>query len=69
MSRVEVMVSFDLPAGVTAAEAEAYVREAVTSWKGSLAPDYPLFDLDGLSVDVRATRPGSGGVVLNFPGK
>src|SRR5688572_21729015 len=44
--RVEILVSFDLPDGATLDDADAYVDEAVRSWRGRASPDDPLFSLD-----------------------
>lgn len=52
--RVEFVVSFPLPAGATVDRARCYVEDAIASWRGSLPPLDPMFELDG--DQVRAKR-------------
>lgn len=60
---VKFRVEFPLPPGATIPEAQAYVEEAVSTWRGSLRPpgSYepddegdPMYGLDGDTV--RVTR-------------
>ena len=57
-NRVAIIVSFNLPPGVSRRDAESYVRQAVNSYKRSwhLGIDDPIAELDGATLDVRLAR-------------
>lgn len=48
-----VMVTADVPHGVTIEQWMIYIQEWVACGKGSYPPEDPLFDLDGKTVSVR----------------
>lgn len=47
------VVKLDIPEDVTLWEMEAYIAVAVRSWRGSLHPEDPLFDLNPETVRVK----------------
>lgn len=53
MNRVFI-VQVEMPRDVTVSEMRDYIEEAVSTWKGSLHPDEPLFDLKREMVKVVA---------------
>lgn len=44
------VVVLDVPEGAKISDLRAYVEDAVATWCGSLAPDDPIFELDGDTV-------------------
>lgn len=54
MTFMRMVVTAEVPAGVSRKEWANYISDSVATWKGSLAPDGsdPLFFLDGDTVVV-----------------
>lgn len=57
MKKEQFKISLVRPEGVTKAEMEIYIIDAVKNLSGSFSPSNPLFDLDRSSVRV-STIPG-----------
>lgn len=57
------VVRLRLPTGSTAASAQLYIREAITSWGGGKAPDDPFFKIPPedftVALKEKVTRYGS----------
>ena len=53
MPKMRMVVTADVPNGVSREDFAAYVSDAVAIWKGSLNPDCDLFDLGGDSVTIK----------------
>lgn len=56
--KVKFTVSFELPLGATKKAAQAYVKDAVASYKGCYDPEDPIFDIDNNTLRVARFHPG-----------
>ena len=55
MPREIYLVKVDRPEGVSVDEMNAYIEEAVDTWKGQMCPEEPLFDMKGNVLSERAS--------------